>query len=189
MFPPFNHNPHRRRSRRSSRAGTDTVSTSTSIPETPDQLIDAGLVLAKQQIYQEAINFFDRALAISPNHPQALKNRALTYVHLGQTRAALVDLDRLIDLDPRNLWAFANRAVIFRDLGHYGNAISDFGHLIKHDRPKCWQWLISRGTTLKLMGHYDEALQDFNLSLKLKPNNSWAISARDEMVLHSRHYS
>ncbi|MEO0395437.1 MAG: tetratricopeptide repeat protein [Cyanobacteria bacterium P01_A01_bin.137] len=162
---------------------------STSVPETPEQLVDAGLALAKQQVHQEAIGFFDRALALSPNHLQALKSRALTYVHLGQTRAALVDLDRLIDLDPKNLWAYANRAIIFRDLGHYGNAVSDFGHLIKHDRAKRWQWLISRGSTLKLMGHYDEALLDFNLSLKLNPNNSWAISARDEMVLQSRHYS
>ncbi|MEO0431867.1 MAG: tetratricopeptide repeat protein [Cyanobacteria bacterium J06656_5] len=188
MFPPFNQKPHRRRSRRSPRAATDVVS-STSVPETPEQLVDAGLALAKQQVHQEAISFFERALALSPNHPQALKSRALTYVHLGQTRAALVDLDRLIDLDPKNLWAYANRAIIFRDLGHYGNAVSDFGHLIKHDRAKRWQWLISRGSTLKLMGHYDEALLDFNLSLKLKPNNSWAISARDEMVLQSRHYS
>ena len=189
MFPPFNHKPHRRRSRRSPRAAVDVVSSSTSVPETPDQFVDAGLALAKQEVYQEAIDFFDRALALSPNHPQALKNRALTYVRLGQTRPALVDLDRLIDLDPQNLWAFANRAIIFRDLGHYGNAVSDFGHLIKHDRAKRWQWLISRGTTLKLMGHFDEALQDFNLSLKLKPNNSWAIGARDEMALQSRHYS
>lgn len=157
--------------------------------ETPDQLVDAGLVLARQRVYEEALECFERALTLQPNHQQALKNRALTYVHLGHTREALVDLDRLIDLDPKNLWAYANRAIIFRDLGHYGNAISDFGHLIKHDRPKRWQWLISRGSTLKLMGHYDEALQDFNLSLRLKPNNSWAISARDEMALQSRHYS
>ncbi|MEO0868533.1 MAG: tetratricopeptide repeat protein [Cyanobacteria bacterium J06642_11] len=157
--------------------------------ETPDQLVDAGLAFAKQRIYDEALCCFERALEMRPNHQKALKNRALTYVHLGHTRAALVDLDRLIDLDPRNLWAYANRAIIFRDLGHYGNAVSDFGRLIKHDRAKRWQWLISRGATLKLMGHYDEALEDFNLSLRLKPNNSWAISARDEMVLQSRHYS
>ena len=186
MFPPFNNHSHRRNSRRRSRVATDVVA---SMPETPDQLVDAGLALAKQQVYEEAINYFDRALTISPNHLEALKHRALTYVRFGRTREALVDLDRLIDLDPRNLWAYANRAIIFRDLGHYGNAVSDFGYLIKHDRSKRWQWLISRGTTLKLMGHYEEALQDFNLSLKLKPNNSWAISARDEMVLQTRHYS
>lgn len=186
MFPPFNQNSHRRLSRRKSNVITDVMP---STPETLDQLIDAGLALAKQQIHREAIDYFDRALTLSANHPRALKHRALTYVHLGQTREALVDLDRLIDLDPQNLWAYANRAIIFRDLGHYGNAISDFGHLIKHDSPKRWQWLISRGTTLRLMGHYDEALQDFNLSLKLKPDNNWAISARDEMALQSRHYS
>lgn len=186
MFPPFNQNSNRRRARRSSRATTDVV---TPITQTPDQLVEAGLALARQQIHQEALGYFDQALELSPNHAQALKQRALTYVYLGQTRAALVDLDRLIDLDPKNLWAYANRAIIFRDLGHYGNAIGDFSHLVKHDRAKRWQWLISRGTTFKLMGHYEEALQDFNLSLKLKPDNSWAISARDEMVLHARHYS
>lgn len=186
MFPPFNQKSQRRHSRRRSSVMTDAVS---SMPETPEKLVDAGLVLAKQQAYRQAIHYFDQALALSANHLRALKHRALTYVHLGQTREALVDLDRLIDLDPQNLWAYTNRAIIFRDLGHYGNAVSDFGYLIKHDQPKRWQWLISRGTTLKLMGHYEEALQDFNLSLKLKPNNSWAISARDEMVLQSRHYS
>lgn len=185
MFPPFNRNPNRRHARRSSRVATDVVTTA----QAPDQLVDAGLALAKQQIHTEALAYFTGALDCEPNHQRALKHRALTYVHLGQTREALVDLDRLIDLDPQNLWAYANRAIIFRDLGHYGNAVSDFSHLVKHDRPKRWQWLISRGTTLKLMGHYDEALQDFNLSLKIKPNNSWAISARDEMVLHARHYS
>ncbi|NEQ55799.1 MAG: tetratricopeptide repeat protein [Leptolyngbya sp. SIO3F4] len=186
MFPPFNQNSRRRHSRRKSSVIADVV---TSATETSDQLVDAGLALAKQQMHRDAISYFEKALALSTNHLRALKNRALTYVHLGQTREALVDLDRLIDLDPQNLWAYANRAIIFRDLGHYGNAVSDFGHLIKHDRVKRWQWLISRGSTFKLMGHYEEALQDFNLSLKLKPDNSWAISARDEMVLQSRHYS
>ena len=184
MFPPFNRNSQRRHSRRRSNIIADAET-----PETPDQLVDSGLALAKQQAHREAISYFDQALALSSNHLRALKYRALTYVNIGQTREALVDLDRLIDLDPQNLWAYANRAIIFRDLGHYGNAVSDFGYLVKHDRPKRWKWLISRGTTLKLMGHYDEALQDFNLSLKLKPNNSWAISARDEMVLESRRYS
>jgi tetratricopeptide (TPR) repeat protein len=165
MFPPFNQKSQRRHSRRRSSVMTDAVS---SMPETPEKLVDAGLVLAKQQAYRQAIHYFDQALALSANHLRALKHRALTYVHLGQTREALVDLDRLIDLDPQNLWAYTNRAIIFRDLGHYGNAVSDFGYLIKHDQPKRWQWLISRGTTLKLMGHYEEALQDFNLSLKLK---------------------
>lgn len=186
MFPNFKKNDDRRHSRRTSVATTDVMSP---MPETPDQLVDAGLGFAKKRIYEEALCCFERALELRPNHLQALRNRALTYVHLGHTRAALVDLDRLIDLDPKNLWAYANRAIIFRDLGHYGNAISDFGHLIKHDRPKRWQWLISRGATLKLMGHYDEALQDFNLSLKIKPNNSWAISERDEMVMQARYYS
>lgn len=186
MFPNFKQNATRRHSRRNSRATTDVMSP---MSETPDQLVDAGLRFAKQRVYDEALCCFERALELRPDHQQALKNRALTYVHLGHTRAALVDLDRLIDLDPRNLWAYANRAIIFRDLGHYGNAVSDFSHLVKHDRAKRWQWLISRGATLKLMGHYDEALEDFNFSLKLKPNNSWAISARDEMVLQSRHYS
>ena len=186
MFPPFNSNSNRRRARRQSTVATD-VATSTF--QTPEQLVDAGLSLARQQIHQDALAFFDRALVLDPNHLQALKNRALTHVHLGQTREALVDLDRLIDLDPKNLWAYANRAIIFRDLGHYGNAVSDFSYLVKYDRSKRWQWLISRGSTFKLMGHYDEALQDFNLSLKLNPRNSWAISARDEMVLQTRHYS
>ena len=186
MFPHFNQNSNRRRAHRHSRVTTDVAM---STVQTPEQLVDAGLALVRKQVHQEALIYFERALDLSPNHSQALKYRALTYVHLGQTRDALVDLDRLIDLDPKNLWAYANRAIIFRDLGHYGNAIGDFSHLVKHDRSKRWQWLISRGTTFKLMGHYDEALQDFNHSLKLNPHNSWAISARDEMVLQSRHYS
>ena len=186
MFPYFNPSHHGRYSRHTSKSATDAA---TAGSQTPDQLEEAGIALAKQQIHEESLDYFDRALSLCPNHPKALKNRALTFVHLGRTRAALVDLDRLIDLDPKNLWAYANRAIIFRDLGHYGNAISDFSHLVTHDRPKRWQWLISRGTTLKLMGQFDDALQDFNLSLKLKANNSWAISARDEMFLQSRHYS
>ena len=186
MFPPFNRNSTRRSTRLHSRATTDAHPFER---QTSEQLIDTGLTLARQQLHHDALVYFDRALALRANHLQALKHRALTYVHLGQTRDALVDLDRLINLDPKNLWAYANRAIIFRDLGHYGNAAGDFSHLVKHDRAKRWQWLISRGTTFKLMGHYDEALQDFNHSLKLNPNNSWAISARDEMVLQARHYS
>ena len=50
--------------------------------------------------HSKAIEFFDQAIGIKPDHPQARCRRGLAHYHCGRYRQAFLDLQRAYKLDP-----------------------------------------------------------------------------------------
>lgn len=61
---------------------------------------------------REAIGLFDRALAIRPDYPEALLQRGIVHLSLGDTKAAARDLERATELNPTlaDAWYHLGRA-------------------------------------------------------------------------------
>ncbi|MFF7204675.1 tetratricopeptide repeat protein [Streptomyces sp. NPDC008141] len=58
---------------------------------------------------EEAVEQFDRALALNPVYTWALGSRAMAYAALGRPERALADLERALALDPDYAWALTQR--------------------------------------------------------------------------------
>ena len=72
--------------------------------------------------YQAAIEDYDRAIALSPDHCRAVYNRAWAADQLGRDDEALAGYSASIRLEPGNPTAYHNRSRLLERLGRYGEA-------------------------------------------------------------------
>ncbi|MEA2571174.1 MAG: hypothetical protein QOI24_3175 [Acidobacteriota bacterium] len=70
----------------------------------------AAAQLGRASVYPLALSAADRALAIDPNFPEALFNRALILERMGVSREARVAWERYLRVDPSSQWATEARA-------------------------------------------------------------------------------
>ena len=75
--------------------------------------------------YKEAVQYFDKALAIEKDEPLTLNNRGLARYHLKDYKGALADINKSISVYPNNSYAFKNRALVYLALNQKEKACSD----------------------------------------------------------------
>ena len=88
--------------------------------------------------YEEAIDYFDKALGESPNHRGALMGRALVFIQTERYDDAIAELDYLIRFLTENLEpddqtgrgvlaaAYANRGIVYDRIGQYETALENY---------------------------------------------------------------
>ena len=103
-----------------------------------DYQTERGDILLSSGDYDDAMSYFNKALALSPNHRGALMGRALVFIQRDQYLEAMAELDYLIDWLTKNLppddptghgvlaAAYANRGIMLDRQGAYGDALADY---------------------------------------------------------------
>lgn len=66
--------------------------------------------------WPEALAGYDAVLALDPQHPRALQQRALVLHQLDRPAEALASLNQALALDPNNATALSNRAILLAQL-------------------------------------------------------------------------
>lgn len=72
-------------------------------PKQPEPLTNLGFVYAKQQQFDKALGYYNRAIALDPDFEQALLNKAAVLNITGQKLATKQLLQRLLKLNPNNI--------------------------------------------------------------------------------------
>lgn len=97
------------------------------------------------ELYDDALELYDRALAESPNHRGALMGRALVFIRTERYEQAIAELDVLIEHLGRTLEqddatgrgvlaaAYANRGIVKDRIGAYQGALEDYIEALKID--------------------------------------------------------
>lgn len=105
---------------------------------TGDFEVRQGDILLSDKRYDEALERFDAALQISPNHRGALMGRAIVFLQAGRYPEAEAALTQLIDrlsstLEPDDATgrgtlaaAFANRGILYDRLGEFDKALANY---------------------------------------------------------------
>lgn len=95
--------------------------------------------------YDEALDYFDKALEEAPNHRGALMGRALVFIQTERYDEALAELDSLIgfletSLEPDDKTgrgalaaAYANRGIVYDRLGQYEKALKSYVQALNTD--------------------------------------------------------
>lgn len=133
-----------------------------------------GLDQMAKNRYPEAVRNYTLALALEPNYPETLVNRAVAYSALGQLERAFGDFNRAIQIKPDLADAFFNRGIVYHTLGRPDQAIIDFTETIRLD-PMMADGYNNRGVAYALKGERGKALADFNQVLRIRPNHLDAI--------------
>jgi predicted TPR repeat methyltransferase len=75
---------------------------------------------------EQALECFDRALAIKPQFAEALSSRATAFLELGRTDRAIADFDRALALDPAHAISWNNRGNALAQTGRLEEAIASY---------------------------------------------------------------
>jgi tetratricopeptide (TPR) repeat protein len=89
-------------------------------------LADRGVAYARRQSPREAIEDFNRAIQLFPEHAAIYNNRGNVLLGIGAVREAMKDFDRALMLAPGYAAAYSNRAGAQVKLGQLNLAIADY---------------------------------------------------------------
>ena len=103
-------------------------------PRNPGDLpyLDANTLFEDGE-YDRALEKYDEALDIDPNHLFALRGRARTLMQLGRTPQALDAFNTAISLAPEFGATYANRGILHDRMGRYQKAIADYERALELD--------------------------------------------------------
>ncbi|MDQ3853877.1 MAG: tetratricopeptide repeat protein [Thermoproteota archaeon] len=79
------------------------------------------------------MEYYDRVLAIDPNHVGALNNKGIALFHLGRIEEAISYSDRALAIHPNLLDALTNKANALLNLGRYEEAIEHYDRALAID--------------------------------------------------------
>lgn len=138
-------------------------------PETAEDHFSQGNAFYAAGDFERALAAYDRALELSPNHPDVLHNRGFILHTLRRYDEALTDFNRAVELSSDDPTILSLRAITLADLKRYDEALTDYNRCLQL-RPDHPRTLSNRGYALMKLGRHDEALADFNRSLELRPD-------------------
>lgn len=132
--------------------------------------VDRAFMLSGRRRYKEAIAELDKAVAMDGKNVDALANRGLCYVQIGDLAQGARDLDAAYAIDPRNAVMLRGRGMLAVRQGRHADAIAAFGASLEVDPNNSFA-LGWRALERRASGDEDGAMADADASLKINP--SW----------------
>jgi len=83
---------------------------------------DLGVVYAKKQDYQKAVEHFSATINIDPSYQKGYHNLAMTLYLVGQDTQALLCVNQALKLNPNHKDAMMLKSLILKQLGQYQEA-------------------------------------------------------------------
>ncbi len=100
-------------------------------PLSYDELIKKGDEAYKQQKYEDAIDFYTKAVVFKPEDKVTMLKIANTYKLLGNNAKAISFYDKLLTIDANNTDALFNKGLVLANQKNYDEAINCFNSVIK----------------------------------------------------------
>jgi tetratricopeptide (TPR) repeat protein len=94
------------------------------------QWIEKGIKDFSNTKYDDAINAFNKALAMDPNNEEAYYNRGFVYFWIGKWNQAIEDYSKAISLNPKEAKFFSSRGYAYASTGQDDQAIEDYNRAI-----------------------------------------------------------
>lgn len=133
-----------------------------------------------KDLYDNAIEDYNKAIQLDPNLAQAYGNRGLTYLNKSQYDKAIEDFNKVIALIPDHPFGYINRALAHGYKGDYEMSIEDCNKAIAldSDDPSAY---INRALAYSSKGENDKAIENCNKALVLDPDNVDAYNFLSEL--------
>lgn len=162
-----------------------------------------GLDCAEQGNYDKAVEWYNEALRVAPNWGHVYFLRGHMWHQKGEFDKATADYSEALRRDPDDVAAYVGRGISWCRRGEYDKAIADFDRALqitssdvyfhynfkqsKFDkdttdgkaivRLRHADAYLNRGNARNKKGEYDKAIADYNEALRIRPEDSDALSA------------
>jgi protein O-GlcNAc transferase len=139
--------------------------------KSPDVHANLGRILNLLNRHRDALESYEKALAIDPNHPAALMNYAGTLLTLHFPEKALPILDRLIEHHSSLSIALHNRCMALLDLGRHEEVIVATEKMLSRNPADADAWS-KRGMAFAALHRYQDATTAYQKSLDVEPRSA-----------------
>jgi tetratricopeptide (TPR) repeat protein len=136
-----------------------------------------GAVLAELGRFDEALAYFDTAIARKPNNTWAVYNRGNVLKKLHRAEDALASFDQAIALQPDFVEALNNRGIILMELRRFDEALASFDNVIRL-RPDYVRAFNNKGNILMELQRFEDALASYDKAISLSPGFAEAFNNR-----------
>ena len=130
-------------------------------------LIHRGMDKVKRLEFQEAVEIFDRVIAMNSQIPEAWNNKGVALFQMGQTEESIKCYETSLSIDPDNLEAMRNMGFALRCLGRMEEALQAYDSVIQQGGEALD--LESKATVLAAMGRLEEALDCLHQAMRAEP--------------------
>lgn len=124
--------------------------------------------LLLKQKYEEAIDFFDKALGKLPRYTNAWLKKGDALSNLKRYDEALYCYEKVLHINPESSDAWNLKGICLSDLKRYGEAMESFDEAILLDPTRASTWNF-KGVCFFILGKFRKALECFDRATKLNP--------------------
>jgi len=150
-------------------SGIECYDESLKLKEYAEAYYNRGLAYTKLNQHEQAMEDYDRAIALNPNFAEAYYNRGNAYAKLNQPERAIKDYDRAIALNPNDAAAYNNRGLAYAELNQLERAIKDYDRAIELN-PALAEAYNNRGNAYAKLNQHERAIKDYDKAIELNPN-------------------
>lgn len=140
-----------------------------------------GKSLSQLGRHEEAIECFDKALAIAARDPGTWGNKGIALDGLGRYEEAISCYDRQLAIDPRNAIGWLNKGFPLGKLGRHEEALACYDKALVIDPQKANTW-VGKGSMLKQLGRHKEAIDCYDKALKIDPRHAHAWNNKSNVL-------
>lgn len=148
---------------------------------TAEELQKEGERLKTAGKYQEALTFYDQAIALKPKFAEAYGGRCYCLNKLEKFSEAMVACNDALDLKPRYPEAMWGKGNAYQQQKRLTKALALYEQAIIK-KPKFTEAWVSRGRVLQLLGRSYEALWAVDRAIELERNSADAWTTKGEAL-------
>lgn len=135
-----------------------------------------GILTADHANHAKAIDLFDRALTLSPQHPEVLAQKARSEMALLRRESAVRSADAAAALAPDDALTLDTLGVVYSRAGLHDRSL-EFYKRATATAPDVSAYHYNFGAALQFVGHMDEAREAYRRCLILDPGETRALAA------------
>jgi len=138
-----------------------------------NELSSIGMSLLEQGKFNDALEYFDRILAIDPNDAITLGNKGAALTQLDSHEEAIALYNKALEIEPANITILNNMAASLFELGRLDETLQILDMILETE-PDNVNVIILKGTILSELKKYGEAFSSYKKALEIEPRNQEA---------------
>ncbi len=151
-------------------------------PEPAEALSQRGISLYERKRWSEALECFEKAIALEPRHPEFWSNRGLAQFEMKRLDAAILSFDKAIAIDPGYAPAWSNRGMALHEQNNVAGAVSSYQQAVtlRPDFAAAWYNL---GMAFQSIHQLEASIESYDRAIALNPDYSEAWANKSLVLL------